>query len=117
HLALALIGEGECFFEGAWIPSRQALQSAGIEPLTLRAKEGLALLNGTQAMGAVGSLALKRGERVVKVADRAGAMSLEALRGTPVAFDARIHAARPHAGQIDAARHLRELLVASEIRE
>jgi histidine ammonia-lyase len=83
----------------------------------LEAKEGLSLLNGTQAMAAVGGLALYRAEAVARVADVAGAMTLEALLGTPVAFDERIHVARPHPGQSEVARHLRELLRESEIRE
>lgn len=116
HLALALIGEGECLYKGQWMPSLEALRAAGIAPVRLAAKEGLALLNGTQAMVAVGALALIRAERVAKLADVAGAMSLEALRGTPVAFDARIHAARPHAGQMKSARRLLELLEDSGIR-
>jgi histidine ammonia-lyase len=117
HLALALMGEGEVFFAGKRIAASAALPKAGIAPLRLAAKEGLALLNGTQAMAGVGALALARGLRVVELFDLAGAMSLEALRGTPAAFDARIHAARPHAGQIAAAAHLRWLLEESEIRE
>lgn len=117
HLALALIGEGEVFFEGARIASSAALEKAGIAPLRLAAKEGLALLNGTQAMAGVGSLALARALRVAKLFDVAGAMSLEALRGTPAPFDERIHAARPHAGQVAVAEHLRRLLEDSEIRE
>ena len=116
HLALAAIGEGEAFYQGQRLPSGEALKRAGIEALQLEVKEGLALLNGTQAMGAVGALALYRGERVTRLADVAGAMSLEALKGTPVAFDERIHAARPHAGQIAVATHLRALLEGSEIR-
>lgn len=116
HLALAAIGEGEAFYKGARLASAEALKHAGIEPLQLEVKEGLALLNGTQAMGAVGALALERAERVTHLADLSGAMSLEALKGTPVAFDARIHAARPHTGQIEVATHLRELLAGSEIR-
>src|SRR5882672_3431355 len=116
HLALAAIGEGEAFYKGARLASAEALKRAEIEPLQLEVKEGLALLNGTQAMGAVGALALERAERVTRLADLSGAMSLEALKGTPVAFDARIHAARPHAGQIEVATHLRELLAGSEIR-
>jgi len=116
HLALTAIGEGEAFYKGARLASAEALKHAGIEPLQLEVKEGLALLNGTQAMGAVGALALERAERVTRLADLSGAMSLEALKGTPVAFDARIHAARPHAGQIEVATHLRELLAGSEIR-
>jgi histidine ammonia-lyase len=85
--------------------------------LTLEAKEGLALLNGTQAMTAVGGLALLAAERLTEAADVAGAMSLEALRGTPVAFDYKIQAVRPHPGQMKSARRLRELIEGSEIRE
>jgi histidine ammonia-lyase len=117
HLALALIGESEVFFRGQRLPTPAALELAGLTPLALEAKEGLALLNGTQAMAAVGSLALARAHRVVRLFDLAGAMSLEALRGTPVPFDERIHQARPHPGQIEAAAHLRSLLEQSEIRE
>jgi len=117
HLALAAIGEGEAFYEGERLAGNEALQRAGISPLQLEVKEGLALLNGTQAMGAVGGLALYRAERVTRLADVAGAMSLEALKGTPVAFDERIHAARPHAGQSAVATHLRSLLEGSEIRQ
>src|SRR5213595_2676635 len=87
HLALTVIGEGEAFYENERLPSADALQRAGIEPLQLDVKEGLALLNGTQAMAAVGGLTLHRAERVARLADVAGAMSLEALKGTPVAFD------------------------------
>src|SRR4030095_16608658 len=116
HLALALIGEGEAFYKGERLSGAEALRRAQIEPLCLEVKEGLALLNGTQAMAAVGSLALQRAETIVRVADVAGAMTLEALRGTPVAFDERIHRARPHPGQIEVAGHLRELLHDSEIR-
>ena len=117
HLALAAIGEGEAFYKGERLAGAEALKRAGIQPLQLEVKEGLALLNGTQAMGAVGALALHRAERVTHLADVAGAMSLEALKGTPVAFDERIHAARPHAGQVAVAAHLRALLAGSEIRE
>src|SRR5438552_10472051 len=117
HLALTVIGEGEAFYRGERMPSAEALRLAEIEPVQLEAKEGLALLNGTQGMTAVGGLALYRAEQLARVADIAGAMTLEALRDTPVAFDARIHAARPHAGQIEVAAHLRELLQDSEIRE
>lgn len=117
HLALAAIGEGEAFYKGERMGGGEALKRAGIQPLQLEVKEGLALLNGTQAMGAVGALALHRAERLTHLADVAGAMSLEALKGTPVAFDERIHAARPHAGQVAVATHLRALLAGSEIRE
>lgn len=117
HLALTVVGEGEAFYKNERLPSADALQRAGIEPLQLDVKEGLALLNGTQAMAAVGGLALHRAERVARLADVAGAMSLEALKGTPVAFDERIHAARPHPAQTQVAEHLRELLRDSEIRD
>jgi histidine ammonia-lyase len=117
HLALGLIGEGESFFEGKRMKSSKALQRAGLEPQRLEAKEGLALLNGTQAMHAVGGLALLRATRLARVADVAGAMSLEALMGTPAAFDLRLQDARPHPGQKAVAKHLLSLLKASEIRE
>ncbi len=117
HLALGLIGEGDAFYQGKRMFARDALVAAGLAPLALAAKEGLALLNGTQAMAAVGGLSLLRAERVAHLANLAGAMTLEALKGTPVAFDARIHAARPHPGQMEVARHLRSLLERSEIRE
>jgi histidine ammonia-lyase len=117
HLALVVIGEGEAWFDGERLAGGEALRRAGLTPQVLAAKEGLALLNGTQAMNAVGLLALERARRLVRVADVAGAMSLEALRGTPAAFDERIHRARPHAGQMAAAEHLIALLAGSEIRE
>jgi histidine ammonia-lyase len=117
HLALVVIGEGEAFYRGERMAGGEALRRAGLEPLSLSAKEGLALLNGTQAMTAVGALSVARARRVVQLADLAGAMSLEALTGTPAAFDARIHQARPHTGQIAAAAHLLQLLADSEIRE
>jgi histidine ammonia-lyase len=117
HLALVAIGEGEAFYKGERVTGGEALRRAGLQPLALAAKEGLALLNGTQAMTAVGGLAVTRGIRVAQLADVAGAMALEALMGTPAAFDARIHQARPHAGQIAAAEHLVSLLEGSEIRE
>jgi histidine ammonia-lyase len=117
HLALVVMGEGEVFYKGERLESAEALRRAGLKAIPLAAKEGLALLNGTQAMTAVGGLAVARALRVVELSDVAGAMSLEALLGTPAAFDERIHKARPHAGQIAVAAHLRELLAGSEIRE
>jgi histidine ammonia-lyase len=117
HLAIALIGEGEVFYKEKRTRSSDALNEAGLKPVQLEAKEGLALLNGTQAMHAVGGLALHRAISLTRVADVAGAMSLEALKGTPAAFDARIHDARPHSGQRAVAAHLLELLRGSEIRE
>ncbi|MGD0292524.1 MAG: histidine ammonia-lyase [Terracidiphilus sp.] len=117
HLALVVIGEGEAFYQGERMAGDEALKRAGLQPIVLAAKEGLALLNGTQAMTAVGALAVARARRVAQLADLAGAMSLEALMGTPAAFDPRIQQARPHRGQIRAAEHLVELLADSPIRE
>ncbi len=117
HLALVVIGEGEAWLGGERMAGGEALRRAGLQPARLTAKEGLALLNGTQAMTAVGGLATARAVRVAELADVAGAMSLEALKGTPAAFDARIQEVRPHAGQIAAAAHLVKLMEGSEIRE
>jgi histidine ammonia-lyase len=117
HLALALIGEGESYFENDRLASADALARAGLKPVTLEAKDGLALLNGTQAMHAVGGLALFRARRLARVTDVAGAMTLESLMGTPRAYDARLHRARPHPGQLLVAEHMRALLHGSEIRE
>ena len=117
HLALALIGEGECFdAKGARVASGGALKQAQIKPLTLEAKEAVSLINGTQAMLAVGTLSLLAAETLVDSADVIGAMSCDALQGTIVAFDERIQQARPHAGQIKTAANLRRLLEESEIR-
>ena len=118
HLALALIGEGECLDEkGARIPSAEALKKAGVKPLVLEAKEAVSLINGTQGMLAVGILALLAAETLADTADVIGAMTLDALRGTDVAFDQRIHQARPHAGQLKTAENLRRMLEGSQIRE
>src|SRR5256886_7027630 len=117
HLALSLIGEGEAFFDGKRMGSGEALKRAKLKPLQLEAKEGLALLNGTQAMHAVGGLSILRAKRLANVADVAGAMALEGLRDTPAAFDPRLHDARPHQGQKAVAGHLNSLLQGSEIRE
>ncbi len=117
HLALGAIGEGWVVFEGERMPAAEGFAKAGLEPLVLEAKEGIALLNGTQGMAAVGALALARAEALARAADVIGAMSLEALKGTPAAFDARIHAARAHDGQRAVAAHMLELLEGSEIRE
>ncbi len=117
HLAAVLIGEGEAIYENERLSGSEALQRAGIAPLELQAKEGVALINGTQAMCAVGGLALLDAERLTITADVAGAMSLEALRGTPTAFRSSLHEVRPHRGQRAVAEHLRALLAESEIRE
>jgi histidine ammonia-lyase len=116
HLALSLLGEGDAFFQDECMSAEAALQRAELQPTSLQAKEGLALLNGTQTMHAVGGLAIVRAKQLVQVADVAGAMALEALLGTPVAFDERIHNARPHPGQRAVARHLLALLRESQIR-
>lgn len=115
HLALTVIGEGEAFFRGERMASRRALALAGIEPVVLEAKEGLALINGTQAICAVGSLALLRAQRLAEVADVAGALTLEGLMGSHKPFLARIHEVRPQPGQIACAANLRRLLADSEI--
>ncbi|MEJ2218040.1 MAG: histidine ammonia-lyase [Gemmatimonadota bacterium] len=117
HLALVLLGEGEAVYDGARVSGAAALERAGIEPLTLEAKEGLALNNGTQAQTGIGALALLAAERAVETAEVAGAMSLEGLRGTPDAFDEAIQRARPQPGQLRSAERLRALLADSEIRE
>ena len=118
HLALALIGEGECFDEkGARISSAEALKRAQIKPLVLEAKETISLINGTQAMLAVGTLALLAAETLVDTADVLGGLCCDALKGTDSAFDERIHKARPHSGQMKTAANLRRMLEGSEIRE
>ncbi|MGD2153774.1 MAG: aromatic amino acid lyase, partial [Gemmatimonadales bacterium] len=117
HVALVLMGEGQVRGESGPLPARSALQAAGLEPLTLREKEGLALINGTQATTGQGVLALLEAERAVETAELAGAMSLEGLLGTPTPFDARVHANRPHPGQVTSASRLLALLTESEIRE
>jgi histidine ammonia-lyase len=117
HLALVLLGEGEAEHRGAVLTGAEALRRAGLEPLRLQAKEGLALNNGTQFMAGLGALLLRGAERVVETAETAGAMTLEGLRGTPDAFHEAIMQARPHAGQARSAARLRALLEDSEIRE
>ena len=118
HLALALIGEGECFDDkGERVASTDALKNAQIKPVVLEAKEAVSLINGTQAMLAVGTLMQLAAETLVDSADVIGAMSCDALKGTDVAYDERIQKARPHPGQIKTAANLRRLLEGSEIRE
>lgn len=119
HLALAMIGEGNVWMESARgrMPSAEALKRAQIKPLVPEAKEAISLINGTQAMLAVGTLSLMAAETLAESADVLGAMSLDALHGTDVAFDSRIHAARPHEGQIKVATNLRRLIEGSEIRQ
>ena len=118
HLALALIGEGECIdTAGMRISSGDALKRAQIKPLVLAAKESISLINGTQGMLAVGTLALLAAETLVDSADVLGGLCCDALKGTDAAFDERIHRARPHSGQIKTAANLRKMLEGSQIRE
>jgi histidine ammonia-lyase len=117
HLAQVLIGEGEANFEGKRMPGADALKKGQIKPLVLEAKEAISLINGTQCMLAVGTLALLQAEVLADTADVLGSMSLDALRGTDVAFDERIQKVRPHPGQIKVAANLRKLLEGSQIRE
>jgi histidine ammonia-lyase len=118
HLALALIGEGECIdAAGGRIPSGDALKRAQVKPLALEAKESISLINGTQGMLAVGTLALLAAEILVDSADVLGGLCCDALKGTDTAFDERIHKARPHNGQIKTAANLRRMLEGSQIRE
>jgi len=117
HVALGILGEGRAERDGVEGDTAEFLQAAGLEPFHLEAKEGLSLINGTQATTGLGILALLAAERAVDTADVAGAMSLEALKGTPEAFRAEIQDARPHAGQRKSASRLRALLWDSEIRE
>lgn len=116
HMALAVIGEGDALYRGRRMPAALALRKAGLKPFVLAEKEGLSLLNGTQAMQAVGGLALLSARRVYEATQLACAMSLDALTGTPAPYDEAIQALKPHPGQIAAAKGLRRLLAGSEIR-
>jgi histidine ammonia-lyase len=113
HTALVLIGEGEAVVGGDRLTGREALASVGLQPLTLEAKEGLALTNGTALMAGLGSLLVAEAERAAKVADLAACLSLEALHGVTTAFDPRIHAARPHPRQVECASRVRRILEGS----
>ncbi len=117
HLVLVVMGEGEAFVDGVRMDGGAALKKAGLAPVTFEAKEGLSLVNGTQLMTALGGLALVDAEDAARLADIIGALSLEAWKGTPRAFDARIHTARPHPGQAQSAANLRRLLDGSGIVE
>ena len=117
HLALSVIGEGTLQSNGRCGPAAEMLNGAGLQRITLASKEGLTLINGTQAHTSIGALALVDAHTLWRTAHVAGAMSLEALLGTPVAFDARIQDARGQLGQAASAAFLRELLTDSEIRE
>jgi histidine ammonia-lyase len=115
HLALVVIGEGQANTPDGPMPGADALAGAGLRPIELQAKEGLALLNGTQLMAGIGALVLHDARRLAASADVIGAMSLEAMQGTAAAFDARLVEARPHPGQVASAAHLRALLRDSQI--
>jgi len=117
HLASVLMGEGEAIFYGKVMPGKKAMEKAGIPLLTLKAKEGLALVNGTQVMTAVGVLALLRAERLCKIADIVGACTLDALKGTLSAFDPDIQRVRPFPGQKAVSENFRKLGQKSEIAE
>lgn len=114
HFACVLIGTGEAECGGEILPGEAALEKAGLTPITLAAKEGLALTNGTTIMTAVGLLETYKAQHLADLADVAGCLTLEALNGTPMAFDERIHALRPHPRQVECAKRLREILEESE---
>ncbi|HEX7079070.1 MAG TPA: histidine ammonia-lyase [Candidatus Eisenbacteria bacterium] len=115
HLALAVIGEGEARRQGLLAPAAEQLRAAGLDPLALEAKEGLALINGTQAASALGVLAVLEAAETLRAAHAACALSVEAMRGSAKPFDARVHALRPHAGQAASASAVRRLLEGSGI--
>jgi len=117
HLAIVLLGGGEAFFEGERVPGDEALRRAGLEPVTLSYKEGLALNNGTAQMLATGVLALQRLEDLVDTADLAAAMTIDGFAGRLGAFAPEVHALRPHPGQVDTATHLRQLLDGSTLAD
>jgi histidine ammonia-lyase len=117
HVALALVGEGEAFHRGVRLKSAEALSRAGLSPAKLHPKDGLALINGTQVISALLADTLVDARRLVRSADVVGALTLDALLGTDVAFDTRIHEARPHPGQAVSARNLRRLLGGSALRK
>ena len=115
HLAIVLLGGGEAFHQGERLPGAEALRRAGLAPVSLSFKEGLALNNGTAQMLATATLAIGRMERLLETADMAAAMTLEAFAGRTRAFDARVHDLRPHPGQVESAANLRELLAGSTL--
>ncbi len=117
HAALALVGEGDVIYMNRRMRSAVALKSAKLRPLSLEAKEGLSLVNGTQAMLSLGLLDLREAEILADTADVAGSLTLDALRGSTRAFDARLHATRPHPGQIISARNLARLNRGSTINK
>lgn len=117
HLALVLIGKGKAEYKGEILDGNDAMKKAGIKPVKLAAKEGLALNNGTQVMTGIGVLAFIEAQNLVKIADVVAAMTIDALKGTPRAFDPLVHKLRPHKGQIDSAYNIRTTLAKSKLRE
>lgn len=115
HLALALIGEGHCKYQGKVLSSKSALKKCGLKPIQLHSKEGLALINGTQMMSAYLCMAIYEARVLSKLADLSGSLSLEALRGTWKAFSENLHKVRPHKGQGQSAANLRKILKGSKI--
>ena len=115
HLALVIVGEGFAEYSGKTITGAEALRAASIAPVRLKAKEGLALINGTQMMTAIGALMIHDIVRIVEWAERSGALTLEALEGLAEAFDKRIHQARPHPGQSASAQHMMQLLAGGKL--
>src|SRR4029079_10717800 len=117
HMSATMIGEGEAFFEGERMASRDAMQKAGLVPVVLAAKEGLALINGTQTSTALALAGLFRAHRAAQTALVTGALSTDAAMGSWAPFHPQTHTPRGHQGQIDAATSLRALLKGSEIRD
>jgi histidine ammonia-lyase len=117
HLAIVLLGGGEAFYQGERLPGAEALRRAGLAPVTLSHKEGLALNNGTAQMLATGVLAIARLEELLETADLAAAMTLDAFAGRLRAFDEHVHALRPHPGQVASAANLRRLLAGSTLSD
>lgn len=115
HMAAVVIGEGEAYYRGRKMSGRQAMKAAGIAPVVLEAKEGLALNNGTQVMTALGVLALADAEHLADVADVVAAMTLEAVKGKSAPFAAQVHITRPHAGQLVSARNIRSMIRGSKL--
>lgn len=115
HMSLVLIGEGEAYYRGERVDGGEAMRRAGLAPLILAAKEGVALINGTAVMTAMGALAIHQAQNLTLVADIAGALSLEALEGNPQPFEKRIHQLRPHPHQVECADYIRRLLEGSKL--
>src|SRR3989344_8132930 len=115
HIALVLIGKGEAEYLGKNMTGKKALAKAGIKPIVLSAKEGLAIINNTSTMSSIASLAISDAGMIIEIGDLCGALSLQALMGTAKAYDKRIHQIKPHDGQIKTAENLRSLLEGSKL--